>query len=78
MNVPVSCGGVAVNAGDAILADEDGIAVIPRNILSETIRVGQEWFEAEQNFLKMLKENPGLCYPDVTGASEIVESRLLK
>jgi len=78
MNVPVSCGGVAVNPGDAILADDDGIAVIPRRVLSETIRVGREWFEAEQNFLQLLKENPGLCYPDVTGATEIVESRLLK
>jgi len=28
-NLPVSCGGVAVNPGDAVLADDCGIAVLP-------------------------------------------------
>ena len=28
-NIPVMCGGVEVNAGDIITADEDGIAVVP-------------------------------------------------
>lgn len=30
LNQPVRCGGVTVNAGDIIVADEEGIAVIPR------------------------------------------------
>jgi len=30
VNVPISCGGVTVNPGDIILADPDGIIVIPR------------------------------------------------
>jgi RraA family protein len=29
INVPIACGGVVVNPGDLIVADEDGIAVIP-------------------------------------------------
>jgi regulator of RNase E activity RraA len=78
MNVAVSCGGVAVNPGDAILADDNGIIVIPPEVLDETIKAGQEWQALEQEFLKTLRENPDLCYPDVTGASEIVESRLIK
>jgi regulator of RNase E activity RraA len=77
MNTAVSCGGVAVNPGDAILADDNGIAVIPRTILDDTISASQRWYESEQVFLKQLREDPNLCYPDVTGASEIVESRLL-
>ncbi len=77
MNVPVSCGGVAVNPGDAVFADDNGIVVIPPQILDETIEAGEAWHAAEQNFLERLKREPDLCYPDVTGASEIVESRLL-
>lgn len=29
INVPISCGGVSVNPGDIILADPDGVIVIP-------------------------------------------------
>jgi 4-hydroxy-4-methyl-2-oxoglutarate aldolase len=77
MNVPVSCGGVAVNPGDAILADDNGVVVVPANILDQTLEAGQAWFEAEQAFLARLRDQPDLCYPDVTGASEIVEAHLL-
>jgi len=30
INVPVCCGGVVVNAGDLIVADAEGIVVVPR------------------------------------------------
>lgn len=30
INVPISCGGIAVNPGDIILGDHDGVVVIPR------------------------------------------------
>ena len=30
INVPIACGGVSVNPGDIILADPDGVIVIPR------------------------------------------------
>jgi regulator of RNase E activity RraA len=34
-NQPVHCGGVTINSGDYIVADEDGIAVIPKDKLTE-------------------------------------------
>ncbi|MDA5195011.1 RraA family protein [Govanella unica] len=76
MNIPVSCGGVAVNPGDAILADENGIVIISPSELDEVIKAGQDWLDAENAFLETLRQNPGLCYPDVTGASKIVEDSL--
>jgi regulator of RNase E activity RraA len=72
-NVPVSCGGVAVSPGDAILADDNGVVVIPQAQLDETLAGSLAWFNAEQAFIERLRKNPGLCYPDETGATELVE-----
>lgn len=35
INVPVTCGGVIVNPGDLVVADEIGVAVVPYNELEE-------------------------------------------
>lgn len=76
MNVAVNCGGVAVNPGDAILADDNGIVVIRPDRLRDSIEAARGWQKAEHEFLKTLRENPRLCYPDVTGASKIVEDAM--
>lgn len=76
MNVPVHCGGAAVCPGDAILADANGVVVIPRVDLDRTLEGSGQWLEAERAFLTRLAREPDLCYPDVTGATEIVEAAL--
>jgi 4-hydroxy-4-methyl-2-oxoglutarate aldolase len=40
-NQTIKCGGVVVNAGDIIVADEDGIAVIPKAQLNEVYAAGK-------------------------------------
>lgn len=37
LNVPISCGGVAVNPGDIIVGDADGVVVIPQTIEREVL-----------------------------------------
>lgn len=37
LNKPVMCGGVKVHTGDIIVADNDGVAVIPRNQAKEAL-----------------------------------------
>jgi 4-hydroxy-4-methyl-2-oxoglutarate aldolase len=46
MNVPISCGGAVVMPGDAILADESGVLVIPRE---EARAVAQEALRRQES-----------------------------
>jgi regulator of RNase E activity RraA len=39
INVPVSCGGVAVHPGDIVVGDRDGIAVVPRADATEVLEL---------------------------------------
>ena len=52
INVPIACGGVAVNPGDVILADPDGVIVIPR-------RDAPAILEAAQRFKAKDREKAG-------------------
>ena len=42
VNVPVVCDGVAVSAGDIVVADGDGVVVVPRARAAEVLPVAQE------------------------------------
>jgi regulator of RNase E activity RraA len=41
-NVPVVCDGVAVNAADIVVADADGVVVVPRGAAAQTLKLAQE------------------------------------
>lgn len=46
-DVPVQCGGVLVSPGDLIVADFDGIVVVPKGIEYEVVRKAKEKVNAE-------------------------------
>ncbi|MDA8622057.1 RraA family protein [Psychrosphaera sp.] len=48
LNQPIVCGGVTVNPGDIIVADSEGIAVIPQDTASEVYEKAKRKADAEQ------------------------------
>lgn len=72
---PISCGGVSVRPGDAILADENGVLVLDPALIetaaNEAIRMQTE----EKTLFARLDKGEKL--PDISGASARVRARMV-
>ncbi len=56
MNVPIHCGGVAVNAGDIISADLDGVVVVPKGKAAEILKKAQDLDNSEHTMLPFIEK----------------------
>ena len=56
VNVPVTCAGVRVNAGDIITADEDGIAVVPKARAADVLKKAQDLDNTEHTMLPFIEK----------------------
>ena len=56
VNVPVTCAGVLVNAGDIIAADEDGVVAIPRAHAAEILKKAEELDNTEHSMLPFIEK----------------------
>ena len=48
LNVPISCGGISVDPGDVILADRDGVIVIPRRDAPQVLEDARRFREKDR------------------------------
>lgn len=48
INVPIACGGITVNPGDFVVADEIGVTVIAADKAEEVLKLAREQAEREQ------------------------------
>ena len=54
VNVPVVCAGVNVEPGDAVVADDDGVVIVPRNRAVEVAQKAQKRHDEEDGKRKQL------------------------
>src|SRR5215831_18653789 len=55
VNVPVVCGGVNVEPGDVVVADDDGVVVVPKKLAVETAQKAQKRKDDEDGKRKQLE-----------------------
>lgn len=73
-NIAVSCGGVAVNPGDVILADEGGLVCLPADEVEETIQMALARQKREPSLIDRIHR--GEKFGDITVASAKVMAAL--
>ncbi|CAB3654713.1 hypothetical protein LMG22037_01162 [Paraburkholderia phenoliruptrix] len=65
MNVPIACGGVPVYPGDVVVADVDGVVIVPREMAADVARDAAEQEQLEVFIAKRIEEGRPLrgTYP---------------
>lgn len=48
VNVPISCAGAVVNPGDVVVADDDGVAIIPREMAEKVAHLSEQRIAEEE------------------------------
>ncbi|MEF8840501.1 MAG: 4-carboxy-4-hydroxy-2-oxoadipate aldolase/oxaloacetate decarboxylase [Haloarculaceae archaeon] len=72
INVTVSCGGVPVDPGDVVVADDDGVSVVPADNAETVLDSAREKMAAEAD-LRERVENGEYLY-DIGGYEEVFEN----
>jgi 4-hydroxy-4-methyl-2-oxoglutarate aldolase len=56
VNVPITCAGVQVNAGDIVSADMDGVVVVPKEKAAEVLKKAQQLDQTEHSMYSVIEQ----------------------
>lgn len=73
---PISCGGVTVRPGDAILADENGVLALRPDLIESAANEAIRMQNAEKTLFAQL--DAGQKLPDISGATKRVMAKLAR
>jgi len=60
-NVPVTIGGVTVEPGDLVVGDGDGVVIVPRALVEQTLEVAQDIEAREKEQTRLILESGSLA-----------------
>lgn len=61
VNIPIECGGVVVHPGDWIVGDEDGVVVVPSNLLAKVLETAQQLSRIEKAIYREIRQGKDIA-----------------
>ena len=66
INIPIQCAGVVVNPGDIIVADNDGVVVVPRQKAALILEKASKQVQAERELYDLMVNEGLSCFQALT------------